>query len=953
MVYRFEKHKKLSRLFPLYIIISLIALFALPVQMGAQNIEPFAYSTPLPFDEEVTRGVLQNGLSYYIRENSKPENRAYLQLVVNAGSILEDEDQQGLAHFVEHLAFNGTEDFEKNEIVDYLESIGMNFGPELNAYTSFDETVYKLTVPTDDPEKLVTGLRILENWAHKLSFVEEEIDKERGVVLEELRLGRGAEARMRDKQYPVLFTGALYAERLPIGQVDTIRNATYDTIKRFYQDWYRPDQMAVIAVGDFDKSQIEEYIHSYFSWSHPESEVRNRPVFDVPGHKQTFFAPAADPEAAYTTVSVYYKRDNIPSYTNEDYRNEIVLGLYNMMLNMRFSEASKKPGTPFLGAFATFDSLARAEDYFLLFAVVNENGVARGLEGLMEELSRASRYGFTEAELNRAKLQIQRSVEQAYKERNKTESGMYIQEYINHFLEDVPVPGITHEYALYTEYLPKISLDEVEASASPWLQDGSRVVLVNMPEKEGLNLPGVQELNTIITRAESIIPEEYIDTASDKPLLETLPTEGRIVSKKYMEGVDATELSLSNGMRVILKSTDFKDGEVLFGSFSPGGLSILEDEDFVTGRFASSFQHESGYGSFGRIELDKKLTGTLVEVYPYIGNLVEGVSGNSSVEDLETAFILINLLFTQPRKDTESSAVYLDRLRGIIENSMSRPETVFFNRLQELRSAGHLRERPITPNLLEEIDINRSTRIYQSRFMMTGDSTFAFVGAFDQEAIIPLIETYLASINTDQKTETWVDRGSGKPDGMIEEALYKGIESKSRVALVFNGSYRWSREENHAIRSMAEALDIRLREAIREDEGGTYGISVTPTMERYPENKFEIQISFGCDPERAEELADQVIEEIENFKHGPFDKDLLNKVKEAQRRTFETSIKTNSYWLSRIQSHYFHGLDPEAILRYPDLVDGLTGENLLKTAISTLDTDKYIRLYLYPQSFQP
>jgi len=583
----------------LLLIIGLLATVGASAQEPAPSSEPgFDLSAKLPIDSDVLKGQLDNGLTYLIRANQKPENRAELWLVVNAGSIQEDDDQQGLAHFVEHMAFNGTRNFEKQELVDYLEHIGMTFGPDINAFTSFDETVYNLTIPTDDDETVATAFQILEDWAHGLAFDDEEIDKERGVVIEEWRLGRGAQARVRDKQFPVLFKGSRYAERLPIGKKEILESAPHDVLRRFYRDWYRPDLMAVIAVGDFEPEVMEKLIRKHFADLQMPDEPRQRETYPVPDQDEDLFAITTDPEVTMTSVGVYYKLPKRPQGTAGDYRRQVVEQLYHAMINSRLGELTQKADPPFLYAVSASAGIVRSRDFFLQVAGVREGQVIRGLEALLTEAERADRFGFTETELNRQKADLLRAYQQAYVERDKRESVSLASEYMRHFLDDEPIPGIEMELEIVETFLPTITLEELNELADKAITQTNRVVLLSGPEKADQPLPSEKALTAAFGNVADSEIVAYVDRVRDKPLLEHEPTASTVAEERFIEEIDVTEWRLENGIRVVFKPTDFKNDQVLLTGFSPGGHSLVPDAKYSSAVFADTIMSEGGVGEF-------------------------------------------------------------------------------------------------------------------------------------------------------------------------------------------------------------------------------------------------------------------------------------------------------------------------------------------------------------------
>ncbi len=903
----------------------------------------------LPLDPKVTVGTLDNGLTYYIRENSWPAGRAELRLVINAGSVLEDEDQQGLAHFVEHMAFNGTRNLKKEDIVDFLESLGMRYGPELNASTDYDETIYKLQVPTADSDILEKAVRILEEWAWAISFEEAEIDKERPVIIEEWRLGRGAAARMRDRQLPVLYRGSRYAERRPIGKLEIIENSSSEQLRRFYRDWYRPDLMAVIAVGDFDGLQMEELIRRRFSALKSSSPARERPAYPVPDHEETLFALASDPEATTTLVSIFKKQDVIPVRIVSGYRKDMFDYLYHGILNERLEELAKKPDPPFLTGFSGKGKGVRTKELYVLGARVEDGRIMTGLEALLIEAERVRRHGFTATELERQKERILKWMEHAYNERENMESLNLAEEYIRNFLQEEPIPGIEYEYELFKKYMPGITLEEINEEAARWLSPENRVIMVNAPEKEGLSLPSEEELLAIFQRVRDKEIEAFEDKVPDKPLITGVLAGAEISGRKVMAELGVTELELSNGVRVVLKPTDFKRDQVVFAAFSPGGHSLVKDEDYIAAATAASLVSEGGVGEFNAIELEKKLAGKVVEVSPWIGELYEGIRGKATPSDLETMFQLIYLYFDSPRRDEQAFSAYRARLAASLENRLASPEAVFWDTVQTIITRNHPRARPWNTEVLAEMDLDASYSIYRDRFADAGDFTFFLVGNFVPDEIEPFIKTYLGSLPSRGRVETWRDTGIDPPGGIIEETVRKGLEPKSRVQIIFSGEASWSPQARFNLQALAEVLDIELRKVVREDAGGTYGVGSEAVLSHYPDEEYHVYLGFGCAPEKVEELSELVFKKIRQLQSGTVPEETVAKVKEIFKREHEKELKENVFWLQTLQFHYAHHLDPLDILKYDELIEALDTRTIKTTAQEFLNMNNYVRVLLYPE----
>ncbi|NQV40897.1 MAG: insulinase family protein [Candidatus Marinimicrobia bacterium] len=903
----------------------------------------------MPTDPSLIEGQLDNGLKYFIKKNGKPENRAELRLVINAGSIMEDEDQLGLAHLLEHLAFNGTEDFPKQELVNYLEGIGMRFGPDLNAYTSFDETVYMLQVPTDSINQMATGFKILENWAHKVSLEGEEIDKERGVVVEEWRLGQGASQRIFDKQIPVLFKGSRYAERLPIGSMDVIQNASHESVRRFYNDWYRPDLMAVVAVGDFDPADIEARIKDLFGAIPKATETRDRTVFDVPGHSEVLYAVASDPEATRSSVNILFKHPARIDRTAGEYRDNIVERIYHEMLNARFSELSQKADAPFLYAFSTKWGWARTSVMAALGAGVVDGGIPAGLEAVLIEGERVRRHGFTSTELERAKKSVLRSMEALYQERDKQESRGFTSELIRHFLEEESVSGIEYEYQLYMETVPGIGLDEVNTLAQKFITDENRVVMASGPEKEGASVPDEAELAAVMASIATLTIEPYVDQVSTDPLLSELPKAGEVVEEKYHEDIDTYELRLGNGVRVVLKSTEFKNDEILFQAYSPGGYSVFKDEDLVTGMMADKLMDYSGLGNFSLMVLQKLMAGKEVATTPYINALYEGLRGSVSPNDLEILFQMIYLQFTGSRQDEEAVSALMTQFRSQLENKSLSPEAAYGDTLAATMNRYHPRRQPMTVEKLDLIDLNRAQELYDERFEDAGDFTFLFVGSFKMETMLPLIVQYLGSLPATGRNETWVDEGVMTPLGIIEKEVKRGVEPKSRTRIVFPGNFDYTRQNRYDMYSMMQVLRIRLREVLREDMGGVYGVSVWASMSKEPQATYTLNVTFGCAPDRVQELTNAVMDEIKKIMTEIPDQVNVNKVKEAQRREREINIQKNSYWLNSLAVYYREGRELSDFMKFNELIEGFSGEDAQAAAAKYFNLERMVQVTLNPE----
>ncbi len=904
----------------------------------------------LPSDPDVRVGTLKNGLTYYIRKNEKPEDKVELRLVINAGSMLETDEQQGLAHFLEHMAFNGTKNFEKNELVSYLQSIGVKFGADLNAYTSFDETVYILPIPSDDEEILDKGLTVLEDWAHNIALTDEEIDKERGVVLEEWRLGQGANQRMRDEWFPIMFKESRYADRLPIGKKEVLETFEYETLRQFYKDWYRPDLMAVIAVGDVDPDEMEKKIKERFGKIKNPKNPKERKLYEVPNHDQTFISVVSDKEAAFTQIQLVYKQENKKTETLNDFRREVVYRLYTGMLNQRLDELKQSAEPPFFFANTNYGSMVRTKSNYSSFAVVGEDGIKKGLKALVVENERVKRFGFTEGELERYKKVMLNNMEKAFKEADKTESKRYAGEYIRNFLSSEPIPGVAFEYDFYQKILPTITIEEVNELGKKWVNKSNRVIVLTGPEKEGVTMPTEDDVRKMLREATLARITPYEDKVVASSFIEEAPAAGKVELVKELKAVEAKELTLSNGVKVVLKPTDFKNDEILMTAYSFGGSSLYPQEDDHSAGNASRIIGETGVKEFSSTDIQKMLSGKTVQVNPYIARISEGLNGNTSPEDVEIMLQLVHLYFTSPRKDVESFESYKSKNRMLFQNLMSNPQFYYADQVSKILSDNHPRAEGFPKaEDLDKINYDRAYDIYKERFANASDFTFFFVGSFKEEELIPVLETYLGSLPSAAENEEFKDLGVRPPIGVVEETVKKGTDQKSLVTLAFTGEKSFDKESNYYLRSLASHLTNKLIEILREEKGGVYGVGARANVSKHPYENYAFTVSFPCGPENVEDLTKTVFDEIEKIKTDGVSDEDLTKVVEIQRRERKDNLEKNRYWLNSLQSYYYNGMDLSGYHEYEAQIEKLTSDDIKTSAIKYLKTDNYIKVVLMPE----
>ncbi|HEU4732377.1 MAG TPA: insulinase family protein [Kofleriaceae bacterium] len=912
---------------------------------------PTGEDAPLPLWSEVKHGTLANGLSYYVLKHGKPEKRAFLWLAVNAGSVQEDDDQRGLAHFDEHMAFNGTRRFPKAEIVNYLEKIGMRFGADLNARTGFDDTVYELEVPTDNKAFLDKGFDILHDWAGDVTYDPAEVDKERGVVKEEWRLGRGAAQRIFDKQAPVLFKGTRYAVRLPIGLPEILDKAPRDRLYKFYKDWYRPDLMAVIAVGDFDDvGAIEKQIQARFGdLKNPPGE-RGRGAAGVPKADGTRVAIDTDHELPSTVVSVYNVLPHRPESSLKDFRRIVVEQVYQQILNERLGVIRRRPDAPFVAAAAGIESQTREIDAFVREAQAKPGNVEAALESLFTEVLRVEQHGVTQSELDRARAILARGYEQNEAEEATSDSRNYTEEFTRHFFEGEFMVGRKAEKELTLKYLPTVTLAEMNALARSFGGPQNRVVLIAGPDqsKGAAPMPTRERVLAIIDEVSKRTIEPWEDKAVNGKLMAELPRAGKIVKETKVDAIGVTEWTLSNGVRVIIKPTDYEADQISLLGTSPGGLAMASDKDYRNAQFADDIAAVGGVGELDVEELQKLLAGKHVIASAHIGDTVESVEAAASARDLETMFQLVHLEMTRPRKDAQAIAVWRTNLADQLANRKRAPEVQFQIESADLLFKHNPRRKPPEPADVTAANADKALAFYKDRFGDASDFLFVIVGAFDPGQLRPLVETYLASLPGKGRKEKEKDLGIRKIGGVVKHTWNLGQEPKAHVQIMFHGDETWTRDKDRDSFILGEVLEIRLREVLREDKGGVYGVGVGGVIARAPHQERTFSISFGCDPARVDELVKSTFDEIAAVQKAGIGADYLEKVKQTFTREREVQLRNNGFWIGWLTSAYTFGDDPTLVLDPSKMIARMTSDNVKAAARRYLDSRQYYEPVLLP-----
>jgi zinc protease len=927
-----------------------LLLAGLLLQAAAPQTQSPAPSTRIPFDAAVTTGTLPNGLRYYIRKNSRPENRVELQLAVQAGSVDEADDQQGVAHFLEHMAFNGTRRFEPGELIATLESTGARMGPHLNAYTGFDETVYMFQLQTDREGLVEKGIQALADFAGGITFDPKEVEKERGVVIEEWRGRLGAQQRILDQQVPVLFHKSKYAERLPVGKPDIVKTVPVARVRAFYEQWYRPDRMAIVIVGDIDPGKMLGLVQAEFGALKKPATAPPPRAYPLPMHQETLVKVASDPEQQASTVSVMRKRPAEPDDTVADYRRSLVQQLASRIFNERFSEIARKPDAPFLGAGAGGGALTPTVDTFTLSASVQHGKTQEGLAALAIEANRVTQHGVGPAELDRARKTLLSFFERAYNERDKTESGSYAGEYVRHFLSGEPSPGIGYEFGLATAQIPNITVEQVSAEARRLLAEGSPVVLAVSPRKEDVAIPTEEQLRAALTKADAVAVTAWADAAAAKAIVEKAPDPGAVRNRRDLAALGVTIATYENGVEAWFKPTDFKNDEIVFSLVAEGGASLAAPEKYIEALVATTYVGVSGAGGHSASDLTKLLAGTQASALPSIGDYRHSLNGSSTPADLETALQLLYIRFTQPGDDPQQFEVLKKQFEASYANRANSPTAQWSEKVGMVNTSGHYSAQPVTVERIRRLDRDAMVSFYRERFSNAADFTFFIVGAFKLEEAIPLVGRYVGSLPSKGKpTSDWKDTGVKFPAKTERAVVKKGTEPKALTVLAFAADPSPDPTEQGHVQAATDVLEIAMRDILREELGQTYTVSVGLSQPLPQRGAGYIAVQFGGAPDTIEKMVDRTLQEVKRLRQEGPSEDLTNRAKEAARREFETSMKQNRPWLGRLEVTKLFDRDPMSILERSKRIDAITRDVLHETFKKYFPLDRYTVVTLLPE----
>ena len=950
------KKNYLKKLFTIFLSVFFVFSTLSFVSCGSTKIEKSSEGKKLVTYDKIKTGVLDNGMDYYILENKMPANRIYMRLVVKAGSNLEEDSEQGVAHFIEHLCFNGTENFEKNDIIHYFEKIGMNFGSDVNAFTSFDETVYMLECPADDPEMFKTSMQILCDWASAVSFDQEEFEKEKGVVIEEWRVrDQGIQGRLSNFQINSILKNSRHSERLPIGKPEVIKNITREEVIDFYKKWYRPEIMSVVVVGDKKVSELEKVVVETMGKIPASEKPIFIPKYKIPVQTNKSIARFTDKEQKFPLIYFFQqKTENLSCSTEEVLKENIVCAIANSIVNTRLSEISLKPEAPWLEAVMFQESLANEGVFNSLAIVPKTNMSEAALKKLFDEYDRFLLFGATESELERTKQSYLANIEQAFKNKDKTLSNNYAESIVSQILIDNTALSPEDSYNLQKQFISEVTLDDIKTVSNKYFSDRGSICNVILPESEK-SVPSDEAIMNIWRNYKNFEISAYEENISDDPLLVKPSKKAKISSTKKIKELEATEYVLENGIRIITKKTDFEKNLVKMSVNSKGGSYLVDEKDIPSAQYSTTYTTLSGFGDISFTDLQKKLAGTTINFSSSIYSTSEGFYGSSSNEDFETLLQLTNLAFTKPRFTDEGWNYVMANVIQMAQNYGNQPSDVFNAKIREILYNDNIRVSALTPEFVSKMDQKTAERIYKERFANPADFTFTFIGDFDEKKLLDLCCYYLGNLPTTNKKEETKYVYFPFPKEKPMATVHKGQDNQGAVFMSFGGELPPAKDmesgfkEAQLFYQLANILDIRLRENIREDKSGTYGVSVSSNFDGYPDRFYKINISFNCEPERQDELKKAVLETINELKSNKITDDEVTKLKETYVRNKEKNLFENDWWINRLEAALVFTYEPLTIAKDSTTVPSwISAEEIQKQANKYLNTDNFVTVFLKP-----
>ncbi len=932
-----------------FVVLALVAIGI--VSLYAQELQP------TPIDSAVRYGKLENGLTYYIRHNENPKQRAEFHIAQAVGAILEEDSQNGLAHFLEHMAFNGTQHFEGKGIINYFESIGVNFGGNINAYTSIDQTVYRLSdVPTIREGIIDTALLVMHDWSCSLLLEGDEIDAERGVIREEWRTRMNtASRRMWGEAQKQKFPNSQYAKRDVIGDTAIINNFPYQVLRDYYHKWYGPDLQAIIVVGDIDVDMVENKIKALWA-DVPERPNRGeRPYYTIEDNKEPIVSIVLDKEAQQSRIEINFKHNPMPEAVRNStsgYFISIVNQLIADIIDERFTEIAQKPDANFVGGGAAYSELVKTKDAFFMIAVPKEGKEKATYQDLVYQTEKIKRYGFTNSELERAKANMLSNIEKSYNERNNQRNRSLTNEYIRNFLSQEPIPGIAWEYEFLKSALPMLTADILNTLVEKYITNENIIIAFQGPEKEGVDFPSREEAVNILRSADQLAIEAPEEEHLDRPLVAKTPKAGKIKKVTENKALGTTEWLLKNGIKVVFKPTKFKSDEILMTALSKGGTSLIDNpDDLPSAELATAIIEYAGLGDFSMLELQKVLTGKYVSVSPAINTFSEGLDGSSSVADFETMLQLSYLYFTNIRRDDESYQTLMALLDNVVANRDKNIKNVFSDSVSVFSTNHSPRTTLMNKEFINKVNQDKAISIFRERFANPADFTFIFTGNIDpnDKQTKQLILTWLGSLKTNKQFEDFEDRNVRAPLGKQKNYFLKEMTIHTASNRIQYTSYDmpFSLENDNNMDVIGRCLDMRYLESVREKEGGSYGVGTYGYCSERPVDAAMLIMQFDTDPEKQEKLMQIIHQEVQEMaKNGPQAAD-LQKSKESMLKDFEEDIEKNSYWDNTLTSYYIWGLDKHT--GFADRVKGITAETVKATLNKLLESGNVFEIVMYPE----
>ncbi len=905
----------------------LILIIAL-VQISGMGFSQIDLSKQAPTDPAVRIGKLANGITYYIRHNEEPKERASFYIIQNVGALLENDDQNGLAHFLEHMAFNGTQHFPEKGIINTLEKHGVQFGRNINAYTSFGETVYNLSdIPVKHEGLIDTCLLVMNDWADYLLLTDKEIDAERGVITEEWRTGQNAQRRMFNQYVKVLLQGSKYTKRDVIGSMDVVKNFKYETLRNFYHDWYRTDLQAIAIVGDIDVDAVEQKVKAMFSGIEAVQNPPKREFYEVPEHKEPLYILTTDKEADSYEVNLYIKhKATPPAEKNMNYlREKTIQALFGMMTRDRISELLQKGVPPFVMGSISYGGFVDGYEVLNIEATAKPNEDEVAFKTIFTEAQRINKHGFTSGELERAKTNFLTSLESRYKQRDKISNDTYARDCKSNFIENEPLTSIDFDWEFAQKIIPTITVDEVSAHAKQWMTPENRVVVIMGPDKPEAKHLTQEQAFAIITEVENSPVEPYADEVVSSNLISKELKGSKVKSAKQLPEFNAVEWTLGNETKVVFRQADYEKDQVSLVAMSKGGSSIMNNDKVASAMMLNQFIGSFGVGDYDATALKKALTGKKVSLNVGLSDLNETFNGSATPKDFETMMQLLYLQFENPRFDKEAYEAMLGRLKAYVANMANNPQKIMSDSLSMIMTCNNVRTKLITPELFNEISLEQMEAIYKDRFIDAGDFTYFIVGNIDEATAKTMAEKYIGSLTNLPRKENWTDRNVEGPKGKTVREIEIPMETKKATVIVnFDSKMDYTPQQNLLLSVFRDILNFRYLEEIREKEGGTYGVRVSTNSVKFPKAEKSLNLMFDTDPEKAQNLKSIVYKEIEKIaQNGPTAIDLDKAVKNLLKNREQSKLH-NNYWMQSLNTYYTYSYNPASDENFENILQKMT-----------------------------